>query len=150
MPPQVDVAALAPVEGLRLVRGGLDRATVLLERGSLESVRTLLREPIFSGFLGFTPGVRGNAENLKPAAALVSAGVDKGVLEELLLSLKRLDDFCLENRVVVFNVEDLEQVRTLMASSGKDGNERDLDEARAFLADAGELLDAAGRSLQVE
>jgi len=28
---------------------------------------------------------------------------------ELLLDLKRIDDFCLSNRVIVFNAEDLEQ-----------------------------------------
>ena len=44
------------------------------------------------------------------------AGVDRPALEELLLSLKRLDDFCLENRVIVFNVEDLEAVEQAPAT----------------------------------
>ena len=71
----------------------------------LEAVRSLLREPLFRDFLGFTPGVRGNAANLKPPAALLAAGFDQSSLEELLFALKRLDDFCLSNRVIIFNEE---------------------------------------------
>ena len=67
--------------------------------------------PAFGSFLGFTPGLRGNAGNLKPPAGLLAAGASGAALEELLFALKRLDDFCLANRVIVFNQEDLAQVR---------------------------------------
>ena len=145
------VEELAPAEGLLLVRSGLKRAAALVDSGNLEAVRKLLREPLFSGFLGFTPGVRGNAGNLKPPAALLAAGCDKAALEELLLSLKRLDDFCLSNRVIIFNQEDLDQVKALMESTGKDGSVSgriDYTEARMFLADAGEVLDEAVKTLR--
>ena len=149
--PEVDLASLGPRETLKLAQSGLARASALVDAGNLEAVRALLREPIFAKGLGFSPGVRGNAGNLKPNAALVSAGVDRPTLEELILSLKRLDDFCLENRVIVFNVEDLEAVKGLMASSGRDGSasgKLDVGEARELLADARELLDVASRSVK--
>ena len=75
----------------------------------------------------------------------------KAALEELLLSLKRLDDFCLSNRVIIFNQEDLDQVKALMESTGKDGSVSgriDYTEARMFLADAGEVLDEAVMTLR--
>ena len=76
----------------------------------------------------------------------MQASTSSGALAELLLDLKRLDDFCVANRVIIFNQEDLEQVKSLMASSGRDGGVSgriDLDEARAFASEAGELLGAA-------
>ena len=150
-PPVFSAADYSPLDGLKLVRSGLVRATALIERGDLEAVRALLREPLFTAFLGFTPGVRGNAGNLKPSAALLAAGCDRAALDELLLSLKRLDDFCLANRVIIFNQEDLDQVNALMKSSGKDGSESgriDYEEARMFLKDAAELLDEAMRGVK--
>ena len=137
---------LTPTENFKLALSGLQRADKLLERGSLEEVRSLLREPVFSRFLGYSPGVRGNAQNLKPSAALVAAGASGDDLRDLLLSLKRVDDFCIANRVIVFNVEDIAQVNELMKSSGRDGSEGgrlDVSEAREALADARELLEAA-------
>ena len=112
-------------------------------------MRAVLREPLFRKALGFAPGVRGNAGNLKPSAALVAAGVDAPALQDLLFALKRLDDFCLEARVIVFNVEDLEAVKGLMATSGRDGSPSgrlDVSEAREMIAEARELLDVAIRS----
>jgi hypothetical protein len=99
-PAPLSTAELAPADGLRLVRSGLLRAGALLDAANLEGVRALLREPLFASFLGFTPGVRGNAANLTPPAALSAAGIPRDVLTELLLSIKRLDDFCLSNRVI--------------------------------------------------
>jgi len=100
-------ATTPPAEGFAEIQRELDVAATLIGRGSLEDVRALLRQPIFTQFLGFTPGLRGNAQNLKPSPALVAAGVSKPVLDELLLALKRLDDFCLSNRVIVFNARAL-------------------------------------------
>ena len=137
--PPADASSLAAADGLRLVSSGLKRAEVLVESGNLEAVRTLLREPIFSEFLGYSPGVRGNAANLKPSAALVAAGADRDEVQDLLLALKRLDEFCLANRVVIFNEEDLAQVKDLMATSGRDGSpsgKLDLGEARELLKEA--------------
>ena len=136
-----DAADVAPADVLRRVQGGLARAATLLDGGNLEGVRAVLREPAFGPLLGFTPGVRGNAANLKPSAALVAAGASTAALDELLLALKRLDDYCLNNRVIVFNDEDLQQVKTLMERSGTDGGvggRLDLDEGRAFLTEARE------------
>ena len=120
--PPADASSLAAADGLRLVSSGLKRAEALVESGNLEAVRALLREPIFSEFLGYSPGVRGNAANLKPSAALVAAGADRDEVQDLLLTLKRLDEFALANRVVIFNEEDLAQVKDLMATSGRDGS----------------------------
>ena len=67
------------------------------------------------------------------------------------MSLKRLDEFCLSNRVIVFNAEDLEAVNALMKSTGKDGSESgkiDLDEPRAFVADAKDAVDEALRGVK--
>ena len=154
-PPSADASlatVVPPQETLKLAQSGLARAAALVEAGNLEGVRAVLREPLFSKALGFSPGVRGNAGNLKPSSTLVAAGVDRVVLEDLNLALKRLDDFCLENRVIVFNVEDLEAVNALMATSGRDGSSSgklDLAEARELLAEARQLLDLAMRSLAV-
>ena len=134
-----------------MLDASLRSAAKLVDNGELEAVRALLREPLFTTYIGYSPGLRGNAANLKPPQALVAAGVESAALSELLLSLKRLDDFCLTNRVIVFNAEDLEQVKGLMASSGRDGGENgriDLDEARAFLADAREALQQALKSVE--
>lgn len=142
---------LASADGLVLVQSALGRASKLVENQSFEAIRLLLREPLFTDFLGYTPGVRGNAGNLKPPPALIAAGASPESLQELLLSLKRLDEFCLSNRVMIFNVEDLEQVNALKATSGRDGSPSgtvDLDEARAFLTDATELLDEVKRSIR--
>mmetsp|Transcript_25333 Transcript_25333/g.54771 ORF Transcript_25333/g.54771 Transcript_25333/m.54771 type:complete len:396 (-) Transcript_25333:67-1254(-) len=139
-----DYSRITPTKGVGIVQGELKRASLLLDQGRMEEVRILLRQPVFTQFLGFRVGVRGNAQNLKPSAALLAAGVDAALLYDVLLSLKRLDDFCLSNRVIVFNVEDLEQVNALMASSGKDGSQDgklDLDEGRSCLADAAMQLD---------
>lgn len=149
-PPQPTTTDLAPADGLRLARSGLKREGALLESGSLEAMRAVLREPVFSNFLGFNVGVRGNAANLKPPQALVAAGVDRAALQELLLGLKRLDDYCLSNRVIVFNQEDLDAVKQLMEKSGTDGavgGALDKDEGRALIADAEESLDAALASI---
>ena len=132
-------ASLAAADGLRLVSSGLKRAEALVESGNLEAVRTLLREPIFSEFLGYSPGVRGNVANLKPSPALVAAGADRDEVQDLLLTLKRLDEFSLANRVVIFNEEDLAQVKDLMKESGRDGSpsgKLDLGEARELLKEA--------------
>ena len=107
-------------------------------------MRSLLRAPLFASFLGYRPGVRGGAANLKPSASLVLASERGDALVELLYDLKRLDDFCLSNRVVIFNEEDLRQVRDLMAAPAQAPEDRlDRDEARAFLDDAqGHVKDA--------
>ena len=102
-------------------------------------MRALLREPLFVEFLGYSPGVRGNAADLKPSPALVAAGADRDEVQDLLLTLKRLDEFALANRVVIFNEEDLAQVKDLMATSGRDGSpsgKLDLGEARELLKEA--------------
>jgi len=141
---------LAPAEGLALLNSGLARAAQLLDAGDLEAVRAELHEPAFARFLGFKPGVRGNAANLKPSAGLATAGVSTVALEELLLALKRLDDFCLSNRVLVFNAEDAEQVKRLMAASGTDGGvggKVDLEEGRALLAEVREQVEVVLRDL---
>ena len=155
-PPPSDAMAgepLAPAEGLALLNSGLARAARLLDAGNLEAVRAELHEPAFTRFLGYSPGVRGNAANLKPSADLATAGVSTAALEELLLALKRLDDFCLSNRVLVFNAEDVEQVKRLMTASGTDGGvggKVDLEEGRALLAEVREqvevVLSDLGRS----
>ena len=144
--------ALSPVEGLQAAQKALVTAEASLKAGDLEAVRTLLRRPLFAKFLQFTPGVRGNAANLRAPARLVALGVDRGALEELQLSLKRIDDFCIANRVIVFNVEDLEQVQGLMAATGRDGGEGgrlDIDEGLALVADANEALTQALQSVRV-
>ena len=69
-------------------------------------------------------------------------------LGELLLDLQRLDEFCLSNRVIVFNVEDLEQVRALMAAPTRAPEERfDKAEVRALLEDAKQHLAEAEAAL---
>jgi len=129
-----------PAAGLRDVLAQLERVEPMVaKQRDFEGVRALLRQPLFSEFLGYTPGVRGNAGSLRPAAALVQASTSAEALQELLLDLKRLDDFCLTNRVIVFNEEDLAQIKALMAAPTQRPEERfDLDEARAFIADAQE------------
>ena len=141
---------LGPLAILELVRTSLARLEHELDARNLEAVRTILREPAFATGLGYSPGVRGNAGNLKASATLTSAGADDATLKELLLTLKRLDDFCLSNRVIIFNQEDLDQVKSLMASSGKDGSEGgklDVTEAKEALADARSLLAEAMESI---
>eukprot|EP00316_Scyphosphaera_apsteinii_P023544 CAMPEP_0119318332 /NCGR_PEP_ID=MMETSP1333-20130426/46100_1 /TAXON_ID=418940 /ORGANISM="Scyphosphaera apsteinii, Strain RCC1455" /LENGTH=594 /DNA_ID=CAMNT_0007324485 /DNA_START=213 /DNA_END=1997 /DNA_ORIENTATION=- len=142
MPPKLSTNASSSVpesvfDGLRAVQSELTRVAALIEAAQLEDVRRLLRQPLFRDFLGFNPGVRGSAANIKPSAALVRASMDAEPLGELLLDLKRLDDFCLSNRVVIFNQEDLEQVKNLIAAPTQKPEDRfDLEEARALLADA--------------
>ena len=129
-----------PRQLLLAVAAQLERVEPMVaKQRDFEGVRALLRQPLFSEFLGYTPGVRGNAGSLRPAAALVQASTSAEALQELLLDLKRLDDFCLTNRVIVFNEEDLAQIKALMAAPTQRPEERfDLDEARAFIADAQE------------
>ena len=70
---------------------------------------------------------------------LVAAGADREDVQDLLLALKRLDEFSLANRVVIFNEEDLAQVKDLMKESGRDGSpsgKLDLGEARELLKEA--------------
>ena len=115
----------------------------------MEDVRVLLRRPLFATFLGYTPGVRGGAGNLKPAAPLVRASTSDEALFELLLDLKRLDDYCLSNRVIIFNDEDLQQVRSLMAApSQRPENRIDAEEVRGFLEDARQHLKEAAAALK--
>ena len=136
-------------EGLRVVQGELTRAALLVESGSFEDVRQLLRSPLFSTFLGYSPGVRGNVANMRPAAALAQASATSEPLMELLLDLKRLDDFCLSNRVIVFNDEDLEQIKTLMANPTQTPENRfDVNEVRGLLADARQHLADAQAALR--
>ena len=136
-------------EGLRAVQDELVHAAALVEEGRLEDVRVLLRRPLFATFLGYTPGVRGGAGNLKPAAPLVRASTSDEALFELLLDLKRLDDYCLSNRVIIFNDEDLQQVRSLMAApSQRPENRIDAEEVRGFLEDARQHLKEAAAALK--
>ena len=70
-------------------------------------------------------------------------------MAELLLDLKRIDDFCLSNRVIIFNDEDLAQVNQLMAAPTQKPQDRfDLDEVRAFIADAREHIGEALAALR--
>ena len=57
------VSELPPsvADGLVAVQSELKRAAALVEEGRLEDVRVLLRRPLFATFLGYTPGLRGNA-----------------------------------------------------------------------------------------
>ena len=140
-PPPSEPPTLSEAEGVAAVVAELDRIGSLVERGGLEEVRAALRQPLFAAFLGYTPGVRGNAANIKPAAALMAAcsssAEGRSALRELLLDLKRLDDFCLTNRVIVFNAEDLEQVKALMERPAQPPEDRfDVDEARTLVTDA--------------
>lgn len=149
-PTDAETAATLPsaADGLRALRTDLQTADRLVENGQLEDVRALLRTPLFSRFLGYSPGIRGGAANLRPAAALVKASVSAEPLGELLLDLQRLDEFCLSNRVIVFNVEDLEQVRALMAAPTRAPEERfDKAEVRALLEDAKQHLAEAEAAL---
>ena len=135
-------------EGLRAVQDELVHAAALVEEGRLEDVRVLLRRPLFATFPD-TPGVRGGAGNLKPAAPLVRASTSDEALFELLLDLKRLDDYCLSNRVIIFNDEDLQQVRSLMAApSQRPENRIDAEEVRGFLEDARQHLKEAAAALK--
>ena len=138
--PQATPLPSTPAAGLRDVQAQLERLEPLVAKErDFDGVRNLLRQPLFSEFLGYTPGVRGNAGSLRPAAALVQASTSAEALQELLLDLKRIDEFCLANRVIVFNEEDLAQVKALMAAPTQRPEDRfDLDEARAFIADAQE------------
>ena len=140
---------LQPEDGLRAIGAALKVLEPMVAAGDFEGARALLRQPLFATFLGYTPGVRGNAGNSKPAPALAKASTSTAALSELLLDLKRIDDFCLSNRVIVFNVEDLEQVNRLMASPTQKPEDRfDLDEARGFLADAREHVGEALAALK--
>ena len=143
-------ASLAPADGLRAVGAALTVLEPMVTSGDFEGARNLLRRPLFASFLGYTPGVRGNAGSLKPAAALALASDDTAAaVSELLLDLKRIDDFCLSNRVIVFNAEDLEQVNRLMAEPTQKPEDRfDLDEVRSFIADAREHIGEALAALR--
>jgi len=142
-------ASLAPADGLRAVRAALTVLEPMVASGDFEGARNLLRQPLFASFLGYTPGVRGNVGSLKPAAALAQASTSTAALAELLLDLKRIDEFCLSNRVIVFNVEDLEQVNRLMAAPTQKPEDRfDLDEVRSFIADAREHIGEALAALR--
>ena len=142
-------ASLAPADGLRAVGAALTVLEPMVTSGDFEGARNLLRRPLFASFLGYTPGVRGNAGSLKPAAALAQASTSTAALAELLLDLKRIDDFCLSNRVIVFNAEDLEQVNRLMAEPTQKPEDRfDLDEVRSFIADAREHIGEALAALR--
>ena len=141
--------SLAPADGLRAVRAALTVLEPMVASGDFEGARNLLRQPLFASFLGYTPGVRGNVGSLKPAAALAQASTSTAALAELLLDLKRIDEFCLSNRVIVFNVEDLEQVNRLMAAPTQKPEDRfDLDEVRSFIADAREHIGEALAALR--
>lgn len=142
-------ASLAPADGLRAVGAALTVLEPMVAAGDFESARKLLRQPLFASFLGYTPGVRGNVGSLKPAAALALASTSTAALAELLLDLKRIDDFCLSNRVIIFNDEDLAQVNQLMAAPTQKPQDRfDLDEVRAFIADAREHIGEALAALR--
>ena len=65
--------------------------------------------------------------------------VDRLIRPYFNAALKRLDEVCLANRVVIFNEEDLAQVKDLMKESGRDGSpsgKLDLGEARELLKEA--------------
>ena len=145
----VSTASLAPADGLRAVGAALQVIEPMVASGDFERARRLLRQPLFATFLGYTPGVRGNVGSLKPAAALTQASTSTAALAELLLDPKRIDDFCLSNRVIVFNAEDLEQVNRLMAAPTQRPQDRfDLDEVRSFIADAREHVGEALAALR--
>ena len=134
--PDVPISA---IDGLHVVQSDLKRAASLAEAGELEDIRSLLRQQLFATFLGYNPGIRGGAQNLRPSAALIDASTSAEPLRELLLDLKRLDDFCIANRIMIFNQEDLDQVKSLMAAPAQKPESRfDLDEVRGFIDDAQE------------
>lgn len=148
--PQAERLPATPATGLRDVQAQLESLEPMVaNQRDFEGVRALLRRPLFSEFLGYTPGVRGYAGSLRPAAALVQASTSAEPLQELLLDLKRLDDFCLANRVIVFNDEDLSQIKALMAAPTQRPEDRfDLEEARGLIADAQEHVVGALAALR--
>lgn len=155
VPAALDAAALSPAEGLRLCSEEVTRLGTLVDTRSFEDTRLALRGPLFADFLGFRPGVRGYVGTAKPPAALLGQlpATAADPLEEVLIALKALDDFCIINRVIFFTQEDKDAVESLVAGGANSGTPgvptklASLEEPRALLAEVAGCLAEVRRML---